>query len=69
VLNARTTVIGCADGGEDFDLELSLSSSLGAPVDPREMLRGVLRRTEMPRAVHILTANESAAHEYTQRYK
>jgi long-chain acyl-CoA synthetase len=64
VISARTTVIGCADGGEDFDLELSLSASLDAPLDPREMLRGVLRRTEMPRTVHIQTTNESSAHGY-----
>jgi acyl-CoA synthetase (AMP-forming)/AMP-acid ligase II len=69
VVSARTTVIGCADGGEDFDLELALSSSLDVPIDPREMLRGVLRRTEMPRTVHIQTMNESTAHSYTHRYK
>jgi len=69
VVSARTTVVGCADGGEDFDLELSLSSVPDASLDPREMLRGVLRRTEMPRSVRIQSTNDSAAHAYAHKYK
>jgi acyl-CoA synthetase (AMP-forming)/AMP-acid ligase II len=69
VLSARTTVVGRVDGGEDFDLELSLGESADVPLDPKEMLRGILRRTEMPRAVRISMANEKTAYGYAQRYK
>ena len=64
VISAKTTVIGCANGGEDFDLELSVGASSDAPLDPRELLRGILRRTEMPRTIRIEPATESSAHLY-----
>src|SRR6202790_5642897 len=62
VVSAKTMVIGHEDGGQDFDLELCLNASPDALLDPREMLRGVLRRTEMPRSIRIEPANETNAH-------
>jgi long-chain acyl-CoA synthetase len=64
VASARTTAIACEDGGEDFDLELSLIASSDPYLDPREMLRGILRRTEMPRNIRVHAENESKAYEY-----
>ena len=64
VVNAKTTVLDCKDGGEDFDLELSLISPLDSCLDPREMLRGILRRTEMPRTIRVHSENESRVYEY-----
>jgi long-chain acyl-CoA synthetase len=64
VLSTKTTVVEHKDGGEDFDLELCLNDGIEAPADPREILRGVLRRTEMPRAIRIEAAKEMSAHRF-----
>jgi acyl-coenzyme A synthetase/AMP-(fatty) acid ligase len=64
VSNAKTLIVEHKDGGEDFDLELSLHDGIEAPPDPREMLRGVLRRTEMPRAMRIEAAKEVSANRF-----
>ena len=64
VSNAKTTVVEHKDGGEDFDLELCLHDGVEAPTDPRELLRGVLRRTEMPRAIRIEAVKEMSSRRY-----
>jgi long-chain acyl-CoA synthetase len=64
VFSAKTTVVEHKDGGEDFDLELCLNDGIEAPPDPREMLRGVLRRTELPRAIRIEAAKGMTAHRF-----
>jgi long-chain acyl-CoA synthetase len=64
VTSAKTMIIKHKDGGEDFDLELRLSASPDAELDPREMLRGVLRRTEMPRSIRIELADVASSHAY-----
>jgi acyl-CoA synthetase (AMP-forming)/AMP-acid ligase II len=69
VVSAKTTVIKHEDGGEDFDLELRLSAAKNEKSDPREMLRGLLRRTEMPRSIHVEVTNETSAHAFTHAYK
>jgi long-chain acyl-CoA synthetase len=64
VASAKTRIIRHEDGGEDFDLELRLSASPDAALDPQEMLRGVLRRTEMPRSIRIELADVTNTHAY-----
>jgi acyl-coenzyme A synthetase/AMP-(fatty) acid ligase len=64
VTSAKTMIIRKEDGGEDFDLELRLSASPDADLDPREMLRGVLRRTEMPRSIRLEMADITSSHGY-----
>jgi long-chain acyl-CoA synthetase len=64
VLSAKTTVIQQDDGSEDFDLELGLDSSANAATDAREMLRGLLSRSEMPRTIRVESTNEMEAHQY-----
>ncbi len=68
VVSARTRVFKHADGSEDFDLELRVdAASLGLHQKPdlHGILRSLLQRTEMPRAIHIEPASELDA----QRYK
>ena len=68
VVSARTLLFKHKDGTEDFDLELRVDSSALAPdpkSDAQELLNRRLRRNEMPRAIHIVQANEMDA----QRYK
>ncbi len=68
VVSAKTHIFKHADGTEDFDLELRVHASALAPDQQsatREMLRTLLRRTEMPHAIRIEAANELDA----QRYK
>ncbi|MBZ5644083.1 MAG: acyl--CoA ligase [Acidobacteriia bacterium] len=64
VASAKTMIIRHNDGDEDFDLELLLNASPDAELDPREMLRGVLRRTEMPRSIRIEMADRATSHAY-----
>ena len=64
VSSAKTMVIRHEDGGEDFDLELRLSGTPDAGVDPRAMLRGVLRRSEMPRNIRLELADVTNAYTY-----
>jgi acyl-coenzyme A synthetase/AMP-(fatty) acid ligase len=65
VISARTLVIKGEDGGEDFDLELRVDASmLDVKVDRDEMLRGLLRRSEMPRSIRIAPANELVTHRH-----
>ena len=64
VASAKTLIIRQEDGDEDFDLELRLNASADAELDPREMLRGVLRRTEMPRSVRIELADPATSQAY-----
>jgi len=64
VVSAKTSIVGPEDGGEDFDLELCLSTSPDEQMDPREMLRGVLRRTEMPRSIRTEHVNETTSQVY-----
>lgn len=64
VVSAKTTVIWHEDGSEDFDLELCLDTSASAPLDARQLLRGVLNRSEMPRNIRIESMNEIEAYRY-----
>jgi acyl-coenzyme A synthetase/AMP-(fatty) acid ligase len=65
VVTARTFIIRNKDGGEDFDLELRVDASmLDLKSDRDELLRGLLRRSEMPRAIRIAPAGELAAHRH-----
>jgi acyl-CoA synthetase (AMP-forming)/AMP-acid ligase II len=64
VVSAKTMVVGHRENGEDFDLELRMDGSMELPEDPREMLRGLLRRTEMPRNIRIETTNEVSIQGY-----
>jgi long-chain acyl-CoA synthetase len=65
VVSARTLVIKGEDGAEDFDLELRVDASMKDRIpDGDELLRGLLRRTEMPRKIRITTANELAVHHH-----
>lgn len=64
VVSAKTMVVGHRGSGEDFDLELRMDGSMELPEDPREMLRGLLRRTEMPRNIRIETTNEVSIQGY-----
>ncbi|MGD0829777.1 MAG: AMP-binding protein [Terracidiphilus sp.] len=68
VARAHTKVFQHGDGTEDFDLLLfvspsEMSSELGTQM--HGLLRALLRRTEMPRAIHIEPATETDE----QRYK
>jgi len=68
VISARTHVFKHADGSEDSDLELRVETASLAPHQKSGLhgiLRGLLQRTEMPRAIHIEPATELDA----QRYK
>jgi acyl-CoA synthetase (AMP-forming)/AMP-acid ligase II len=68
VVGAKTLVFKHADGSEDFDLELRVNGSglgTGERPDASALLSGVLRRTEMPRAIRIEAASELDG----QRYK
>jgi acyl-CoA synthetase (AMP-forming)/AMP-acid ligase II len=68
VVNANTSVIRHADGSEDYDLELRVDAAMLTPERQsglHAILKQVLRRTEMPHAVHIEPASELDA----QRYK
>jgi len=68
VVNAKAHVFKHADGTEDFDLELRVEADSMGPQQESEMrgmLANLLRRTEMPRALHIEPANELDG----QRYK
>jgi long-chain acyl-CoA synthetase len=64
VFSAKTIVVEHKEGGEDFDLELCLNDGIETPVDPREMLRGVLRKTELPRAIRVEAAKEMSTHRF-----
>jgi acyl-CoA synthetase (AMP-forming)/AMP-acid ligase II len=67
VVSARTRVTKNADGSEDFDLELRVDGAYlnetGQP-DTRALLARLLRRTEMPRAIHTEPAYETAEERY-----
>jgi acyl-CoA synthetase (AMP-forming)/AMP-acid ligase II len=68
VVSAKTHIFKHTDGSEDFDLELRVHASALTPDQQsatREMLRTLLRRTEMPHAIRIEAANEMDK----QRYK
>jgi acyl-CoA synthetase (AMP-forming)/AMP-acid ligase II len=64
VVSARTVVIRHEDGSQDFDLELSVDSPAGERIDARKTLRSLLKRTELPRRIHIQTSNEAGIHAY-----
>jgi acyl-CoA synthetase (AMP-forming)/AMP-acid ligase II len=65
VAAAKTLVVKDCGGAEDFDLELRMDASkMDALGDGAEMLRGVLRRAEMPRRVLLSTSAEPIAHRY-----
>jgi acyl-CoA synthetase (AMP-forming)/AMP-acid ligase II len=64
VVSVRTTIVEHQDGGEEFDLEVCLGDGAERPQDPREMLRGLLRRTEMPRSIRIDATKEMSANRY-----
>jgi acyl-CoA synthetase (AMP-forming)/AMP-acid ligase II len=68
VVSARTIIFKDPDGSEDYDLELRVKASdleADRQSDTRKLVNGLLRRTEMPRAIHIELANEMDG----QRYK
>jgi acyl-CoA synthetase (AMP-forming)/AMP-acid ligase II len=68
VVSARTIIFKHKDGTEDYDLELRVDAGAVAPdqqSDTRKLLNCLLRRIEMPRAIHIEPANEMDG----QRYK
>jgi acyl-coenzyme A synthetase/AMP-(fatty) acid ligase len=68
VVSVKTRLITLDDGTQDFDLELSVDDSAVASQDADEMHKALgryLRRTEMPRTIHIHSADEST----TERYK
>jgi acyl-CoA synthetase (AMP-forming)/AMP-acid ligase II len=68
VFSAKTHIFKHGDGADDFDLELRVDASALASVkksDAREMLRHLLLRNEMPRAIRIERASEMDK----QRYK
>jgi acyl-coenzyme A synthetase/AMP-(fatty) acid ligase len=50
VINAKTKVFRSEAGDEDFDLTLYVSTD---GVNSADLLRRQLRRTEMPRAIHV----------------
>jgi acyl-CoA synthetase (AMP-forming)/AMP-acid ligase II len=67
VVRARTPIVKHPDGTEDFDLELRVdASAFGANQQSasRAMLSQLLRRTEMPRAIHIEPASEMDGQSY-----
>ena len=64
VVHAKTLITDGEDGHEDFDLVLRLDVSDEAMPNPREALRRLLRRSEMPRNVHIEVASESRSQAY-----
>lgn len=63
VVSAKTLVIPHEDGSQDFDLELHMDS-LDVRLDVRKILRGSLKRTEMPRSIRIQPVSEASAHTY-----
>jgi acyl-coenzyme A synthetase/AMP-(fatty) acid ligase len=68
VTSARTLIFKHHDGTEDYDLELRVDAGAHAAdqqSEIRKLLNGLLRRPEMPRAIHIEPANETDG----QRYK
>jgi acyl-coenzyme A synthetase/AMP-(fatty) acid ligase len=68
VVSAKTHIIKHEDGTEDYDLELRVNAVAHEPYeksDMRGLLGSILRRSEMPRSVHIELANEMDE----QRYK
>jgi acyl-CoA synthetase (AMP-forming)/AMP-acid ligase II len=68
VTSAKTHVFKHGDGSEDYDLELRVEAASLGPQQKTEMhklLTTLLRRNEMPHAIHIEPASELDA----QRYK
>jgi acyl-CoA synthetase (AMP-forming)/AMP-acid ligase II len=68
VVSVKTRTITLEDGSQDFDLELSIDANSFAGHDASETHKALgrfLRRTEMPRTIHIHPEDEST----TERYK
>lgn len=67
VISAKTVRIRDDDGTEDFDLELRMDASAsvgpGEVLDGGALLRGLLRRADMPRSVRIMSG-EAVANSY-----
>jgi long-chain acyl-CoA synthetase len=66
VVSAKTVIVKSDDGTEDFDLELRVtaSSADSMAADSDTLLRGLLRRADMPRKIRIVSAAEALAHQY-----
>jgi acyl-CoA synthetase (AMP-forming)/AMP-acid ligase II len=67
VISARTIFLKDVDGSEEFDLELRVDSvdlASDQKTRARKLLGSVLRRTEMPRVIHIEPATGMEEHKY-----